>query len=234
VIVVGGFLGLGASYLRPRVYEASSFLQVTVDWNRVNMPDSVTQHQALDRVRVLLLADDTLSEALAMAGSEDAELPDLADLRDSIRLAQTPSGFELLVYDFDPQLAATLANAWATVGVEELSDAILHAIRAADYQDQLYEASCELIPAPEGQQKAIVWSCESSPNNGDTAELPFLILEETKKSKGILPAFSFSITRNAVPSLDPLSWGRSIYILAGFILAALLFVVWSYWSNQKK
>src|SRR3970040_1817505 len=71
--VTAAFLGLLVSFARPMVYQASALVGVDIDRSRAEVPDDITVRQAYDRVRALLLADDTLQQRLsgaALAGPE--------------------------------------------------------------------------------------------------------------------------------------------------------------------
>jgi hypothetical protein len=126
------------------------------------------------------------------------------------------------VYANDPVLAAEAANAWAHASMAELDEAYLHSLRAAEWQNVLYEAHCTLTLLGDETRKQAVWDCTSGNRKMDAADLPVEILEEVKASRGILPIFSFSLGEEASSPSDPLLWGRSVFIVSGLLLGFLI------------
>ena len=239
-IVLGGLLGLGIASLQQPVYEASAMILVSVDHNRANVRDDITIYQAEDRVREVVLSDDTLRRALALLGTERVQgtFPTPASFRDNVRIAQHPAGFELLFYANDPALGADAANAWARASLAELEQAYIHAIQAAELQQALYEAHCFLQVLEESADGRAEWVCTSGGRNIDVDTLPHELLEEAKASRGILPFFSFGFGREAVPAETAIAWSRSSLILGGLLsglfLGSLLAIGMSLVSVKKK
>jgi uncharacterized protein involved in exopolysaccharide biosynthesis len=209
--------------LREPLYEASAMILVSVDHNRASVRDDITIYQAEDRVRELVLSDNTLQGALALLGgnqlSDSYQTP--VQFRSSTRIAQHPAGLELLFYAHDPGFAAEAANAWASASLSSLEEAYIHAVRAADLQQALYEAHCSLQLLEEGSQTRAQWVCTSGERNIDVDNLPQKLLEEAKASRGILPFFSFSLGREAVPPETEVLWSRSGLVLGGLIAGVM-------------
>jgi hypothetical protein len=219
--LVGGLLGLLASTLRAPLYEASAMLGIGIDRNRADVPDDITVRQAYDRVRGLLLADDTLERALRLgaAGAASASPRETGpELRGRIRLAEEPEGWELIVLGADGAEAERTAQAWADAGLEGLASASLHAIRAADWQGFLFEASCSLETGASGQAR---WRCQSAPPEG-AETLPPSILSEVEASRGVLPVFTYSQLRGSAGSSRLVLWGRGGLILGATIAGMIV------------
>jgi hypothetical protein len=211
--LVGGLLGLAASYLRPPVYEASAVIEIGIDRSRAEVPDDVTVRQAHDRVRGLLLADDTLEWAAQSGGMVQEGSEAVAALRSRIRLSEQPDGWRLTVLGASAGEAERLARAWADVSLSQIAEASRHAVRAAEWQGLLFEASCRLIPVEDDPVDA-VWLCRSAPPGGADA-VPASILAEVEASRGILPVFSYSLVQKADGTAEPVLWGRGSLILGG-------------------
>ena len=218
--MVAGVLGLLVSLSRPTVYQASALIGIDIDRSRSDVPDDVTVRQAYDRVRALLLADDTLQKALSeadLAGSELGIPSSIADFRDRIRLSEKPDGWELIVLGGSGAEAEGLVSAWADAALEQIAAALLHAIRAAEWQNVLFEASCRLQPGEPASTSAI-WICHSAPPVGGADSIPVSILTEVEASRGILPAFTYSLLQSPQGSAEAVLWNRGSLVLGGALL----------------
>ena len=223
-MLIGGLFGLGYSTTRKPLYEASASILLTVDRGRSIVIDDFTVIQATDRVRALILSDATLEKALGLLSesTNEAEIFDsIASLRSALRIAQRPASFELLVYADEPAVAAEGANAWVKASLAALDEAYLHAIRAAEFQNALYEANCTLTLRVDESQEQAVWLCTSGKGEDEAEDLPEEILEEVKASRGILPIFSFALGQEAQPPQNPILWARSSFLISGLVLGVL-------------
>jgi capsular polysaccharide biosynthesis protein len=222
--VLGGIVGIAISGLYPAQYEAKASLLVAVDWGRSITTQDLTIYQSVDRVRALILADETLEKARNQMSSNQKlpeYVPSLEELRTKVRVSQTTSGFDVYVYADDPVFAADLANTWAEVSLEMFEEAILHAIRASELQKALYESYCSLRSLGEGDDQIVVWQCQSSNVEPDPESLPETMLDEISKSKGIPPFLTFAWLQKAVISNHPILWNRGFQIIAGVLIGLL-------------
>jgi hypothetical protein len=225
--LAAGLLGLLASSFRPPLYEASATLGIGIDRNRANVPDDVTVRQAYDRVRGLLLADDTLERAIlsgAESESSGGSPETIAAFRSRIRLAEEPEGWEFIVVSPTGAEAERLAQAWAMAGLDGLESASLHAIRAAEWQDVLYEASCSLAPSGLASGSAR-WECKSAPPQGNANGLPASILAEVEASRGVLPVFTYSLLRASEGTARAVVWGRGTLVLGAAVVGLVAGIV---------
>jgi len=212
--VVGGILGLIASLGRGPVYRSSAVIEIGVDYNRTAPMRELTMEQAFDRVRALLLADETLAGAIRQSGAEGRI--DVPEMRSRIRLAHRLDGWELFVDGEDPVESAALANAWAEVAVGRIEEAMAHALRVAEWQWALYQASCKLVPDNAAPSTAL-WVCQSDVTEGDPASLPSSLLVEASLSHGILPIFTYSWVQHASVPSTPILWDRGALVLGGAV-----------------
>ncbi len=218
--VLGGLVGYGLSYLRPPLYEAASALGIDVDYARALPLDDNGRHDASQRVRELLLADDTLEATRSLLGG--AAPADLQALREHLLLENRAGRWELIAVDTDPEAAARLANAWAESALTQLEEASLHAWRAADLQSTYFGLGCRLEPNGEGEGASVGWVCQiGSPTPGPDSVIQAL-QEEASLSRGILPAMSFSLLERASAPAAPVIRGRGTLILAGALIGLLL------------
>ena len=106
---LGALIGYMLSVINPPLYQGSALIQVSIDQNRASVPNDITIRQAYDRVRLIILADDTLITALdrySESLEERGTLPTLEEFRSKIKLAQRFNAFELVVNSADPVQAA--------------------------------------------------------------------------------------------------------------------------------
>jgi len=224
-MLVGGMLGLVLGFSQPPVYEASAFLQVSVDHNRAVIPDDYTLLRAFDKVRLIFLADDTINQVLEAYSIEAANansIQSVADFRSSIKLTQRPEGFQLFVYSGSPTDASNLANLWGEVALSEIEEASKHALRAADYQSALYGAWCQMATREVGAESQSIWSCHFGEDQINPDELADDILEEVQKSRGIIPVFSFSWIEKSSPPEKPITFTSGWSVLSGALLGLII------------
>jgi uncharacterized protein involved in exopolysaccharide biosynthesis len=218
--VLGGLVGYGLSYLRPPLYEAASALGIDIDYARAVPLDDNARHDAFQRVRELLLADDTLEATRSLLGG--AAPADLQALRQHLRLENRAGRWDLIVVDPDPQAAARLANAWAESALTQLEEASLHAWRAADLQSAFFALGCRLEPNDQGEAEGVGWVCEIGVPTPGPDTLIQALQEEASLSRGILPAMSFSLLERVSAPAAPVIRGRGSLVLAGALIGLLL------------
>lgn len=220
--VIGAAAGWVVSELRSPVYAATAVLGIGIDYGRTLPLDDRAEQIAMDRVRALLLADDTLEATLAaLRGSGLSSAPTAGTLRERIRLEDKRSEWHLAAYGESPEMAATVANAWAAAALGILDQATRHAWRAAELQQEVYGLGCTLVPSP-GEGRPPAWRCEVSQAEPNSEALLGQLLEETRLSRGVLPSLSFSLLREAEPPAGPVIGGRGWLILAGLAIGGLI------------
>lgn len=220
--VLGAIAGWGVSELRPPIYAATAVLGIGIDYGRTLPLDDRAEQVAMDRVRALLLSDETLEAALAsLRGIQAPVSTGAAALRRWIRLEDTRSEWQLTAYNANPNLAAAIANAWATAAMESLEQASWHAWRAAELQQELYGLGCILVLSPTDAPQP-VWRCEATQPVADAEKVLGELLAETRLSRGVLPSLSYSLLQEAQAPMAPVFGGRGWLVLAGLACGALL------------
>lgn len=223
-VVAGGLLGLITSFARAPLYQSSSVIEVGVDANRTAPIRDLMMEQAYDRVRGLILADETLRAAIRQAGLESRF--DVSQMRSRIRLARRLGGWELLVEGEVPAETAALANAWAEVAIGRMYEAMIHAVRAAEWQWALYRAACVLEPN-ESSPSTAVWVCRSAEGEVDPESAAAALLDEASLSHGILPIFAASVAQRADAPVTPILWNRASLVLAGAVAGSVAGLAWA-------
>jgi len=228
IAILFGLLSIGISSLLLPVFQASTLLQVDIDYTRAAPLDDVTVMKAYEKVRGVLLSDDVLGSALADVVEElegGGDLADLAAIRDRIRVSQRQDGWELLVYSRDPVRAAAFANSWSDHSLAALEAGLRHSLKAWEWQGALYSAHCTLQPVPDDEDSAW-WRCSTASEGLTPESISGAILDEVRLSRGILPIFSFSSLQRASIPEAPILWQRATLIIAGSLLGLTLGCLW--------
>lgn len=227
---LGGLIGLGVSFLRAPVYQATAILGIGIDYSRSLPLDDDAERHAFDRVRALLLSDDAIIPVLLLEESErtvDLAIEELKDFRSRIRLDRIGTRWELTVYDESPEKAARAANDWVENSITLFTDAQQHAIRAIELQSAFYEISCRLETASETTNRSVL-VCDALDPSVDPDAIVEGLVQETNLSRGILPALSAALVARASAATDPVIWGRGSLILAGVFIGLLLSFGWQF------
>ncbi len=225
--LMGALGGLLFSMLVPPVYQAAAAVTIGVDYSRTPTMELIVEDRVLDRVRQVILSDETMEatlERLRNSPDDSAAYATVSDLRDALRLDQRLSRWEFLAFDRDPARAARVANTWSEVALGLLEDARSHAERVNSLQGGLAFVRCIEL-GPPGIDEVGLWRCVASGGGLDNASLAAL-QAEVKASRGLIPFLSFDPSEPAAPSAEPVLWGRGVLILAGAVLGLLASVAW--------
>lgn len=220
-IFLGGVLGLALSFVLKAQFRATASLGVGIDLTRSLPLNRAAERAAMLRAQGLALADQTLQDAIdrlpaSLVARNGIEGP--ADLRARVRLDQYEGRWDLSVRSSDPVDAAEMANEWARSVVENLKAAQVHAVRAQEIQGVLYGVGCELVSVNDTGRTA--WQCGAQEDPpGDLAEE---LVEEVRASKGILPALTYALLREANPPEQPVYRGRLALLAGGALVGVAL------------
>ncbi|TFH31628.1 MAG: hypothetical protein E4G99_13745, partial [Anaerolineales bacterium] len=222
-MVIGGILGLFVSIVRPPQYMAKAVLDIGIDFNRTHPLSRDAQAHALERVRSLLLSDEVLDATVKATQQRDPSIAidGIWDLRARLKIGEIGSQWVLSAIDENPEPAELIASAWSEASLEALDGALMHALRAADLQNEYFGLGCELISSPE--TGSALWQCQAS------AQAPTLLeaglRQEADLSHGLLPAMSFSLISDARSNVSLITPDRGKWILiggfAGFVLCLM-------------
>ncbi|MEW6568850.1 MAG: hypothetical protein AB1449_11930 [Chloroflexota bacterium] len=226
--VLGAVAGWAVSEFRPPLFASHAVLGIGIDYGRSLPLDDRAQEMAMDRVRALLLADDTMEASISLLSGTGTEIgsPSPSDFRRQVRLEDMRSEWYLTTYADSPEQAAQLANAWAQGALRALHEASLHAWRAAELQAELYGLGCTLEPAPDASSQPL-WTCAVAGASADAEPLLSDLLHEAELSRGVLPGISYALLQEAEPPDSPVLWGRGWLILSGLVIGAILGVLWA-------
>ena len=228
VAILFALVGLGISRLLPPVYQASTLLQVDIDYTRAAPLDDVTVMKTYEKVRGVLLSDDVLENTLSYVEEElglKADLTSIPAIRDRIQVSQRQDGWEMLVYSRDPALAAAFANSWAEASLAALEEGLKHSLKAWEWQGALYSAHCTLEPVSEEGSSAW-WICSTASEGLTPESISDAILKEVQLSRGILPILSFSLLQRSNIPETPVLWRSGTLVIAGSLLGLILGCIW--------
>ena len=227
---LGGLVGLGVSFLRTPVYQATSILGIGIDYARSLPLDDDAEQHAFNRVRALLLSDDAILPVLLPEERESTDalaVDALNDFRSRIRLDQRGTRWELTVFDESPEKAASAANAWAENSLSVFEEAQMHAIRAIELQSVFNAISCRLEADSETSNRSVL-VCDALDPSMDPDEIVEGLVQESNLSRGILPSLSGAFVARANEARDPVIGGRGSLILAGVFIGLLISFCWQF------
>lgn len=220
--LLGAFGGLVFSMVFLPVYQSTAAATIGVDYSRTPPLALIVEDRVLDRVRQVVLSDETMEatlERLRESEDDSGAYASVADLRRALRLDQRLSRWEFLAFDRDPVRGARVANTWREVGIGLLEEARSHAERVNSLQGIPAYVRCIAL-SPEGVDEDAVWRCVAVGEGLDDASLGAL-QAEVEASRGLIPFLVFDPTERAEPAVEPVLWGRGLLILAGAVLGLL-------------
>ena len=221
--IAGGSLGLLFASMRAPVYETSASLVVSFDVNRA--PDlDFTDVEASKQAAMDILLSPTV-QARLMEQAQAAAVAPSADAFDdgSFTIQRMNDRWLLTVRSQDPQHAAALANIWAAAAAPQLEEGHSHALAAEGLERRLAtlrlcfaESSLTAANACAGTNYADRAALESA-----LADLTAQLMTEREAARGLVPALTLSLGRDAPVSQQPVYFGRNILVLAGIFLGLL-------------
>ena len=226
--VIGAVIGFGISILLPSRYEAAASIAVSVDYGRIEGIDLVTEERILDRVRQLMLSDETFSqvkeEVIIKHGLSD-DWDTLDKFRKNFRLDARLSKWEMIGIHTDPEIAALFANIWQEVNLTRLDEAMDHAWKAQSLQGVKFDIACVLLLT--GEEDDSLYRCVTvGPDM--SSEVVEKLRHEIDQSHGIIPVIQYEPIQRASSPDRPVLWSRGLLIffggMVGFIIGSLVFM----------
>jgi uncharacterized protein involved in exopolysaccharide biosynthesis len=226
--LLGASLGAAIDRVVPPTYRSTALLSIGVDYSRSRWLDEDADRMALSRVQDLLLSDETLAGAVNRFLAAELDPPiavtGVAELRGRLGLIWVDSHWQLSARSDDPQEAATLANAWAESGLEQLAQAAGHASRVAQLQGQFFRVYCR-PDVGMGEAGQPVWVCDEGEPAADAVGLPEALITEIQASRGIIPTLTATLAQAATPPAEPEYGGRALRLLGGTLTGLLVGVL---------
>ncbi len=228
--VLGGLLGLGASWVSPPRFQATARISVGIDYPRVQFQDEDAERHILARVQDLILSDETIERALDSANQGSAAAPSLDEFREQIRLTRIEAEWSLAVTDVSSGRAAELANAWAAASLALLEEAQREAWRLAELQALFFQFACRPQELDESNGTA-VWVCDELEGDPPAPALEAEVMQRIKATYGIPPVISFASLERAMVPERPVTTPRAVLALTGTILGLIPGVAWALWRT---
>ena len=230
--VLGGLLGLSASWVSPARYLATARISVGIDDSRARFQDEDVERHILARVQDLLRSDETLERALDSSVLAGEAAPSLAGFREQIRLTRIEAEWSLAVTDPSPDRAAELANAWAAASLGLLEESQRQAWKLAELQALFFQFACR--PQSPGESGAPpVWVCDEIQGEPPEPALEAEILRRVAATYGIPPVISYTPLEQASVPDRPITTPRAVLALAGTILGLIPGMAWAVWKTGK-
>jgi len=220
ITVLGGVAGWAFHFFNPPVYEATSFMTVTMDFSKRQL----TQYEedyAFDVAGAISTGDDMENQIVKEANALGMPI-EVNQLKQQMFIERKQSVWELHIRNRDPEFAAELANIWAEKSYAALNVALGHAIRADQIQTQIdainnsLSVSGSTVPSPAAQSTLKNLSDE--------------LLHEQQLSQGIIPQMKFALSGSAAAPQKPVLNYLAYLVLSGACIGFIvsLWVVGSY------
>jgi uncharacterized protein involved in exopolysaccharide biosynthesis len=230
--VLGGLLGLGASWVSPGRYLATARISVGIDYGRAQFQDEDAERHILARVQDLLLSDEALERAFESSVLAGEAALSLTGFREQIRLTRIEAEWSLAVTDPSPGRAAELANSWAAASLDLLEESQREAWRLAELQGLFFQFACR-PQAPGESGDPPVWVCDELQGDPPEPALEAEILRRVAATYGIPPVISFTLLERAGAPERPVTTPRAVLALAGTILGLIPGAAWALWKTGK-
>jgi len=227
--VLGGLLGLSASWVSPARYLATARISVGIDDSRARLQDEDAERHTLARVQDLLLSDEALERAMDRAREA---APSLAGFREQIRLTRIESEWSLAVTDPTPGRAAQLANAWAAASLGLLEESQREAWKLAELQALFFQFACR-PQAPGESGEPPVWVCDEIQGEPSEPALEAEILRRVAATYGVPPVISYTLLEQATAPERPITTPRAVLALTGTLLGLIPGMAWGVWKTGK-
>jgi hypothetical protein len=218
---LGGLAGWAIHFLRPPLYEATSFMTVTMDFQNVKLSQR-EQDYAFNAAGGVGNSTDVKNQIITEAQAKGFPI-DQNRLAEQMFLERKQSVWEFHIRNRDPETAAGLANLWAQKAFEALNVDLGHALRADQIQAQISGiTSSQPASGAPGLSPEIQATLKNLSDD---------LLLEKQLSQGIISIMKFTITASATAPRNPVLYNLANLVLAG---ACIGFVI-SLWvvSSRK-
>jgi hypothetical protein len=220
--VIGAITGFGISHFLPSRYEATAAIAVSVDFGRTEEIDLVTEERVLDRVRQLMVSDDTflqIKDILVHEYHFSDEWDSLDEFRENFRLDARLSRWEMIGIHSDPEIATLFANIWQEVNLARLDDAMDHAWKAQSIQGVEFSIGCVLLLT--GEDSDSIYQCVTVGPHVSQDVIEELRYEITE-SHGIIPIIQYESVHRATPPDRPALWPRGLLVFSGGMMGFII------------
>ena len=232
-MLLGAAAGWGIGRVQPPVYEAAAEITISIDFTRTGALTDAEEDFAVGVVGDLIQSDAVFEAVFQHAQAADGEL-DREALRQSLSADRYFNAWRMRARDDNPQRAAAVVNAWGQAAYTALSEAVLHAQAASQWEAYLdgltgcVGQSVEVEPAPAQCRQ---WELEELQN--EIQRVGQLLRAENDAAQGIVPWSAYSEVRQAEAPTAPARGTTAVLMLCGALLGALIGITWV-WSSAGK
>jgi hypothetical protein len=222
LIVVGGLGGLFVHSFKPALYEATAQFSIGIDYASTGPLSQYDQDLAINAAGHLFGSDQLLLQIVDQAGKEGLKTT-LNDLKNQIALDRQFSSWNIRVRDPDPDVARRIATIWIVQGEALLQQSYQSAVQA--YRLERYIQSQENCLEKYGASEPSDQLCGGAYFTDVQANLRdagIALHKEKAASLGLFAGLTFGPFNPPEVSPQPVTLGRSQYVLLGGLLGLLL------------
>ncbi len=224
LMIAGGILGYGASFLRPPSYQATAYLTTAIDYSRTGSLEE------LEADRMLGIAEDILnSDGVFRQLCQERVSCDPGEIRQSVQVERTIGLWALSVFSDDAAEAVTLARGWLEAARAVLLERQTHALQAETLSLQLEGMAVCVQNAVNGNPPAVCSGKDLDTLLADIQAVSARIQQEQLLSGGISSAVVFGPLNLDHIQLRNLRTAPGLFTLlgalAGLFLSALLAIL---------
>lgn len=222
ICILGGGIGWFLNDVQPPLYEAEARFHLYIDTVRTGPIDRLDTDVITQTAGWVMSTPEILDQVIAQAGLQGIQIN-----REKILEIFTPEQrgelWILRVRFPDPQAAATLANLWAEIGGQRLTETLQHAERAESYRRFMESLQGCLMQAYVTEPATAQCAANNAQTiQNDLASTGQLYLQEKGAARGVSQAIELSFESAAAMPTAPVRHQRSTFILAGALIGLLL------------
>ncbi len=230
-MLLGAAAGWGIGRVQAPVYEAAAEITVSIDFTRTGALTDAEEDFAVGVVGDLIQSDAVFETVFQQAANSEL---DRETLRQSLSADRYFNVWRMRARSKNPDQAAALANAWGQAAYTALSEAVLHAQTAYQWETYLdgltgcVGQSVGMEPAP-----AECRSWELTELQNEIQRVGQILRAEKDAAQGIVPWSAYSEVRLADVPTSPARGTTAVLMVCGALLGALAGIAWV-WGGAGK
>ncbi|MBE0409618.1 MAG: hypothetical protein IBX69_07795 [Anaerolineales bacterium] len=216
-VLIGGGVGFLFHQIRPPIYETKAVFSIHIDFGQTGVLSEFEQDYAINSARFLMFSTSVVDQVERDAEALNIPLEAL-ELGRQVFFERKQSIVEIKVRNSDAEIAAQVANLWASHAFETLRNAHGHALQAEMLKS--YIKALETCEDFENETQTLT-RCEDLDAEELKAEINSVTQKyenELIKSRGIIPALVFDLLQTAPVPSAPIAHQRNYLMLAGALI----------------
>ena len=223
-MLLGAAAGWGIGRGQAPVYEAAAEITVSIDFTRTGALTDAEEDFAVGVVGDLIQSDAVFETVFQQAANSEL---DRETLRQSLSADRYFNFWRMRARSKNPDQAAALANAWGQAAYTALSETVLHAQTAYQWETYLdgltgcVGQSVGVEPAPAECRQ---WELDELQN--EIQRVGQILRAEKDAAQGIVPWSAYSEVRQAEVPTSPARGTTAVLMVCGALLGALAGIAW--------